>query len=184
MHTRDTTLRAMHDLGAAAWFGGSLMGAIGLNGAASDATSPTERARLSADGWMRWAPVNAAAIGAHVIGGAGLVWANKSRHGTQAGVAANTAIKTALTVSALAASAYGAVLGARVAKMSDGVSVDGATEPNDATPAGVASAQRQLKVLQWATPALTATIIALGSQHGEMQRPRAQVMQLVDRLAS
>jgi hypothetical protein len=184
MDTRDTTLRAMHDLGAAAWFGGSLMGAIGLNGAASDANNPAERARLSADGWMRWAPVNAAAIGAHLIGGAGLLWANKSRHGTQAGVATNTAIKTALTVSALAASAYGAVLGARVAQRAEGVATDGATEPSATTPSDVASAQRQLKVLQWATPALTATIIALGSQQGEMQRPRAQVMQLVDRLAS
>lgn len=184
MDTRDTMLRTMHDLGAAAWFGGSLMGAVGLNAAASDATDPRERARLSADGWMRWAPVNAAAIGAHVIGGAGLLWANKSRHGSQAGVAANTAIKTALTVSALAVSAYGAMLGARVAQKSDGVAVEGATEPNAMTPEDVASAQRQLKVLQWATPALTATIIALGSQQGEMQRPRAQVMQLVDRLAS
>lgn len=184
MDSRDTMLRTMHDLGAAAWFGGSLMGAIGLNGAASDAKNPRERARLSADGWMRWAPVNAAAVGAHLVGGAGLVWANKSRHGTQAGVAANTAVKTVLTVSALAASAYGAMLGARVARMSDGTVVEGATEPDETTPDGVASAQRQLKILQWATPALTATIIALGSQQGEMQRPRAQVMQLVDRLAS
>lgn len=33
-------VRAAHDLGAAAWFGGSLMGAIGLNGAAAAATDP------------------------------------------------------------------------------------------------------------------------------------------------
>jgi hypothetical protein len=29
---RNTIIRSLHDLGAAAWFGGSLMGAIGVNG--------------------------------------------------------------------------------------------------------------------------------------------------------
>jgi len=33
-------------------------------------------------------------------------------------------------------------------------------------------------------PALTTAIVALGSQQGGMQRPRAQVMQLVGKLAS
>src|SRR4051812_21266058 len=31
---RNTLVRSLHDLGLAAWFGGSLMGAVGLNGAA------------------------------------------------------------------------------------------------------------------------------------------------------
>src|SRR5580693_7837599 len=30
---RNTIIRSMHDLGAAAWFGGTLMGAVGVNGA-------------------------------------------------------------------------------------------------------------------------------------------------------
>ncbi|MCX4721910.1 hypothetical protein [Streptomyces virginiae] len=34
MPERNTVLRSMHDLGLAAWFGGSLMGAVGLNVAA------------------------------------------------------------------------------------------------------------------------------------------------------
>src|SRR4051794_28909738 len=37
--------RSVHDLTAAAWFGGSLMGAIGLNGAAAQAKDPAERTR-------------------------------------------------------------------------------------------------------------------------------------------
>ena len=32
----NSLVRSLHDLSAAAWFGGSLMGAVGLNGAASD----------------------------------------------------------------------------------------------------------------------------------------------------
>ena len=35
MSERDTVLRSMHDTGLAAWFGGSLMGAVGLNSAAA-----------------------------------------------------------------------------------------------------------------------------------------------------
>ena len=34
MPSRNTVSRSLHDLGAAAWFGGSLMGAVGVNGAA------------------------------------------------------------------------------------------------------------------------------------------------------
>lgn len=184
MGTTDTVLRTMHDAGAAAWFGGSLMGAVGLNGAASDAKDPRERTRLSADGWMRWAPVNAAAIGAHLVGGAGILWANKGRQVTQRGVGANTAIKTAVTVSALALSAYGTILGAKVAKAADEAPAEGATKPSGDTPAEIAAAQRQLRVIQWATPVLTGAIVALGAQQGEMQRPRAQVHQLFDKLAA
>lgn len=184
MGTRDTVLRTMHDAGAAAWFGGSLMGAVGLNGAAADAHDPTERTRLSADGWMRWAPVSAVAIGAHLIGGAGILWANKGRQFSQKGVGGNTIVKTAVTAAALGLSAYGAVLGAKVAKAADQAPAEGATEPDASTPDDIAAAQRQLKVIQWATPVLTGTIVALGAQQGEMQRPRAQVQQLFDKLAA
>jgi len=34
--TDNTVARTLHDLGLAAWFGGSLMGAVGLNGAAAE----------------------------------------------------------------------------------------------------------------------------------------------------
>lgn len=184
MSSRDTVLRIMHDAGAAAWFGGSLMGAVGLNGATSDAKDPRERTRLSADGWMRWAPVNAAAIGAHLIGGTGILWTNKSRQVTERGVGVNTGIKAAITLTALALSAYGTVLGARVARAGDGAPAKGATEPSEKTPEDVAAAQRQLKVIQWTTPVLTGAIVALSAQQGEMQRPRAQLEQLVHRLAA
>ena len=50
MSDRNTVVRSLHDLGAAAWFGGSLMGGVGFNGASSDATDPADRARLAAPG--------------------------------------------------------------------------------------------------------------------------------------
>lgn len=87
MSERNTLVRSMHDLGLAAWFGGSLMGAVGLNGAAANASDPRERLSLSADGWGRWAPVNAAAIGSHLLGGIGLIAGNTNRLAHQRGAA-------------------------------------------------------------------------------------------------
>ena len=48
-----TLARVLNDVGLAAWFGGSLMGAVGLNGAASQATNPAERTKVANAGWAR-----------------------------------------------------------------------------------------------------------------------------------
>jgi hypothetical protein len=79
VNSRNTAVRSMHDVGLAAWFGGALMGAIGLNGAANEVTDPSDRARVASAGWGRWAPVNAAAIGAHLSGEIGLILCNRTR---------------------------------------------------------------------------------------------------------
>lgn len=170
MSKRHTVIRAMHDLGAAAWFGGSLMGAIGLNGASQSVSDPSQRTRVASSGWARWSPVSAAAIGAHVIGGLGLIVTNRDRVQKQAGVTANTTVKTLLTAAAVGTTAYSGVLGAKVAAAGD-VPAEGGAVPSESTPSEIATAQQQLRALQWATPALTGMIIALGAQQGEQQRP-------------
>ncbi len=175
MSDRQTLARALHDLGAAAWFGGSLMGAVGLNGAAADA-QPAERTQLAARGWARWAPVNAAAIGAHLVGGALILAKNRGRVQRQPAVARGTVVKTVVTAAALGVSAYGAYLG-RTILAEPPQSSSGATEPGQSTSARVAAAQRQLQVLQWITPALTGAIVVLGAQQGEQQRPLQQFRQ-------
>ena len=96
MSSRNTVVRSLHDLGAAAWFGGSLMGAVGVNGAAGAVRDPQDRARVASVGWAKWAPVNAAAIGAHLIGGGLLLYANRDRAKHQSGVTANTVTKSVL----------------------------------------------------------------------------------------
>ena len=170
MSERNTLAHAMHDLGLAAWFGGSLMGAVGVNGAAADVDDPRQRARVANAGWARWTPVNAVAIGAHLIGGAQLLKANKSRVATQRGVLANTNLKMALTGGALAATAYARVLGKKMQKFGD-VPVAGGTTPSATTPPEVAKAQKQLSALQWAIPGLTGAILVSSSLHEEQQRP-------------
>lgn len=170
MSRRNTIFRAMHDLGAAGWFGGTLMGAVGVNHAASTVEDTTERSRVASAGWGRWAPVNAIAIGSHLIGGAAILIANRDRVTNQAGVGANTTAKLVVTGVALAATAYSGVLGAKVASAGP-VPAHGATSPAPSTPPDVAAAQNRLTQLQWAIPALTAVIIVLGAQQGEQQRP-------------
>jgi hypothetical protein len=173
MNSRNTVIRSLHDVGAAGWFGGSLMGAVALNGASKDVSDPAERAKIAASGWARWAPFAAAAIGAHLLGGGGLLIAHRNRVGRQPGVGANTAVKTALTVAALGTTAYSGLLGARLGKAGD-VKTEGGTVPADTTPDDVARIQQRLRILQWATPVLTGVLVVLGAQQGEQQRPGQQ----------
>jgi hypothetical protein len=170
MGERNTVAHALHDIGLAAWFGGSLMGAIGVNGAAADVDDPRQRARVANAGWARWTPFNLAAIAAHLVGGAQLLKENKGRVAAQKGVLANTNTKLALTAGALGATAYARVLGQKMMSAGD-VPVAGGTAPTASTPPEVAKAQKQLKALQWAIPGLTGAVLASSALHEEQQRP-------------
>jgi len=172
---RNTVVRAMHDLGGAAWFGGTLMGAIGVNGGSKDVKDPAERAAVAAAGWAHWAPISAAAIGAHLIGGAGLLAANRDRVRSQRGAGSNALIKSVLTAAAIGTTVYSGILGAKIASEAGSAPVEGGTVPSETTPDKVAKLQQQQRVLQWITPALTGGILILGAQQGEQQRASEQL---------
>jgi hypothetical protein len=178
--TDNTVARALHDLGLAAWFGGSLMGATGVNGAAAVVQDPSQRLRVANSGWARWTPLNLAGIVAHLAGGAVLTGANKGRLAGQQGVGATSTVKTALTLAALGTTAYARVLGKRLESAGD-VPVEGGTTPNPATPDEVARAQR-LTALQWVIPALTGALLVINARMGEQQRPTQVTKGLVQRL--
>jgi hypothetical protein len=170
----NTVSRSLHDLGLATWFGGSLMGAVGLNGAAAQVEEPKQRLRVATAGWNRWTPVNLAGITAHVAGGPDPPWRQQGPGSQPAGRwSGHPGVKTALTGAALAATAWSRALGARLDEAGE-VPVEGGTEPSGDTPKDVAKAQRQLKVLQWVIPALTGAVLVLNARMGEQQRP-AQV---------
>ncbi|MGC0374257.1 hypothetical protein [Streptomyces sp. SAI-229] len=183
MSERNTLIRSLHDVGLAAWFGGSLMGAVGLNGAAQDVGGQGAAAdRISSSGWAKWVPVNAAAIGAHLFGGGGLLVANAHRVATQQGVAASTTAKTLVTAAALAATAYARALGKKVELASS-------TDPEDVEnaqkhPIDLDKARRQLATAQWAVPALTGCLVVLNALHGEQQRPAEQIPGIWERARS
>lgn len=183
MAQTNTVARSLHDLGLAAWFGGSLMGAVGVNKAAAAVVSSDQRARVANAAWSAWTPVNAGAIAAHGIGGALLIANNKARLTGQRGVAGWTIAKTALTVGALAATVYARILGQKVMNAGDVAVQDGVT-PVSRTPTEVAAAQRQLQLLQYAIPALTGAVLVASARMGEQQRPTEVGQGLLKRLVS
>ncbi|MFC9730200.1 hypothetical protein ACFWGM_00065 [Streptomyces roseolus] len=183
MSERNTFMRSLHDVGLAAWFGGSLMGAVGLNGAARDEGGTwATTARIASSGWAKWTPVNAVAIGAHLFGSGGLLVANAPRVAVQQGVAASTVAKTVVTGAALAATAYARVLGKKI-------ELAASSDPQDAQkaaehPIDTDRAQRHLVCVQWAVPALTGCLLVLNALHGEQQRPGEQMTGIWQRALS
>ncbi|TDD26768.1 hypothetical protein E1218_12455 [Kribbella turkmenica] len=166
---RNTLARSMHDVGLAAWFGGTLANAVALNAAAAQADDPARKGAVANVGWDRWTPVNAAAIGSHLIGSVGQLAGNAPRVAGQRGVGSMVMVKTALTVMALGATAYSRALGKKVSAQTD-VPAESGTEPASTTPDDVASAQRRLAMLQWAVPALTGALVVVSAFAGEQQR--------------
>jgi hypothetical protein len=173
--------RALHDVGLAAWFGGTLANAVSLNRAAGATDRYSEAGRVTNVGWNLWAPVNAAAIGAHLVGAVGQLMGNKSRLATQQGVASMSIIKTALTGAALGATAYSRVLGKKIAKQED-VPIASGTEATEATPPDVAKALQQQKLFQWVVPAITGALVVVTAYAGEQQRPVSVKSGILQRL--
>ena len=178
---RNTLSRSLHDVGLSAWFGGTLANAVALNRSAAQAGDTASTGAVANSGWDRWTPVNAAAIGAHLVGSVGQLSGNKSRLGAQQGVASMALAKTGLTVAALGVTAYSRILGRTVSKHSAVPAADGTT-PTVGTPTEVAKAQRQLSVLQWAVPALTGALVVVSAFAGEQQRATEAHKGLIQRL--
>ena len=164
---RNTLSRSLHDLGLSAWFGGTLANAVALNAAAAEAGGDT--GRVANEGWNRWTPVNALAIGAHLVGSVGQLKANRGRVAQQQGVAGMSTLKTLLTAAALGVTAYSRALGQKV-NSAGNPSARSGTKPTKLTKAETAAAMEQLDRLQWVVPALTGALVVVSSYAGEQQR--------------
>jgi hypothetical protein len=173
--------RSLHDLGAAAWFGGSLMGVTGLHAASGAIHEPTDRARVASAGWQAWGPWRTSALALHVAGSVSLLWGNKGRLAGQQGAMTTNLAKVGVAVSALAADVYAGILGRRIAAHQP-VEVTSALEPADRTPEEVAELQRKLRLVQWSVPVLTGANVVLGAKMGEQQRPANLASGLLGRL--
>jgi hypothetical protein len=181
---RNTLSRSLHDLGLSAWFGGTLANAVALNAAAAEAGGNT--GRVANEGWNRWTPVNALAIGAHLVGSVGQLSANRGRVAQQKGVAGMSALKTLLTAAALGVTAYSRALGQRVDAAGNPSAKSGtkATKATKVTKAEVAAALEQLDRLQWVVPALTGALVVVSSYAGEQQRASEVVRGVAERNAA
>jgi hypothetical protein len=195
METTDILARCAHDVGIAAWFGGALMGVAAVNRAGTQPLTEkgnvsTELAASRRKVWDAWTPLNAAAIGLHLAGGAALLRANASRMSTQRGVATVSNAKLAVTIAALAASGYARLLSQQqldyeksfVPKKAES-DADGDAHNSPSTTSDTSdSSVRQLEVLQWLVPGLTGLIIITASILGEQQRPAAVAHGVLQRL--
>jgi hypothetical protein len=152
--------RIAHDLGLATWFGGSYMGAVALNGASREVDDPRQRARVVNAGWFRWAAVVPVAVGVHLIGVLGL-----ARRAP--GPMPLRTLRTVATCAALLATLESGRSGRQIVSFGD-VPVATAVQPIADTPRPVAEAQRRLRIVQWAIPALTASLFVIEAY----QRPR------------
>lgn len=177
----NTLSRSLHDLGLAAWFGGTLANAVALNPASAQAPTAGGSGSVANTGWDNWTPVNAAAIGAHLLGSLAQLRGNTGRLAAQSGAGTTAVVKTALTAAALGVTGYSRLLGRKVSRQTD-VPVDSATSPVATTPPDVAAAQRQLTALQWAVPALTGALVVVSAVAGEQQRPHSVAAGVLDRV--
>lgn len=175
MTTYSTTVRALHLVTNAAWFGGSLMGAVALNPASRVGDTAKERSRIADEGWTSWRPVQGGAIALHLVSGLAIVADNRRRVALHPPTTAAVVVKTVLT---------GAALGASAAAHLEGAKLGRALEASELDPAERHRAQalsHRMRWLQWATPAATGGLLILDAYLGEQQRGPAG---LLDRASS
>lgn len=193
MAQTNTVARALHDIALAGWFGGSLMGSVGLNGASEEVADPKDRVRVANAGWARWTPVNLVFIVVHLLAGLQLTRGNADRLRAHGGVATAAGVKAGFTFAAMAATAYARVLGQKLMDADadaarhtpsgeGGLEAQDALTPGSATPEDVAGAQRQLSIVQWLIPFLTGAVLWLNAIQGEQQRPESVAEGLLQRV--
>ena len=153
--------QAVHDLGSALWFGGTVMGAAGVNKSGSELTQGIDRIRVASSAWSRFQPAQLAGIGATLVAGLRLTQVGGRRIALQKGFGTVGALKAGIAVSGAAASGYAAYCGAQISKAAEAaeqrgtpVQVKDATLPTDATPPEIARWQQRQRITQLLVPAL------------------------------
>ena len=181
--------QAVHDLGAALWFGGAVMGVAGVNKSGSDLRDPADKIKVAESAWSRFAPAEWTGIAAVLLAGARLTAHSKSRLATQHGWARAGSTKAAVAVAGAAATAFAAYSGKKIGDLAkqaqsrgQQVDVQDASIPNAGTPAEVAAWQRRQRVAQYLVPVFSGANIVLNAYLVQTYRPGATARGLVRRL--
>ncbi|RJK97652.1 hypothetical protein [Vallicoccus soli] len=181
--------QAVHDLGAALWFGGSVMGVAGVNKSGQDLTSGIDRIRVASSAWQRFAPAQWGGIAATALAGLRLSATNKGRLAAQEGFRRTGAAKVAVTVLGAGATAYAAYSGMQIGKLAEAAHARGenvdtkdATLPSPATPPEIAAWQQRQRVAQALVPVLSGANIVLTSYLVQAYRPRATLQGLAGKV--
>jgi hypothetical protein len=147
--TLANTTRAAHDVGLAAWVGGSMFGKYALNPSLSRITSHAERGSVANAAWNGYNLINTAGLGAAALGwGAARLTEANPGNLTGRERALSTA-KDGLMAAAVLTGIANGVQGARLAKQAPGgaVPIETGTKPAPDTPAKAANIQRSLEAL-------------------------------------
>ncbi|GAC1581307.1 MAG: hypothetical protein NVS3B18_14890 [Candidatus Dormibacteria bacterium] len=147
--TLANTTRAAHDVGLAAWLGGSMFGKLAHNPSLRKISSHSERGSVANAAWNGYNIVNTLGLGAAAVGwGAARMTETNPRH--LSGVEQRLSVaKDGLMAAAVLTGVASGVQGARLAKQgTDGaVPVETGTKPDSDTPRAAARIQRSLGVL-------------------------------------
>jgi hypothetical protein len=162
--------QAVHDLGSALWFGGTVMGVAGVNKSGADLSQGIDRVRVASAAWSRFAPAQWAGIAATLLAGLRLTQVGGRRVALQKGFGTVGAVKAGIAVAGAGASAYAAYSGSRIGKLAEEaerrgtlLEVKDATIPTPATPPEMATWQRRQRVTQFVVPVLAGANIVCNS---------------------
>ena len=172
--------QSVHDLGAALWFGGAVMGVAGVNKAGNDLRDPIDKVRVAESAWQRFAPVEWAGISAVLAAGTQLTRASAGRLATQHGWARAGGTKAAVAVAGAAATAFAAYSGQKIGQLTEQaaaagrpVDVQDASTPSAQTPAEIATWQERQRVAQYLVPLASGANIVLNAYLVQTYRPGA-----------
>ncbi|WP_200213774.1 hypothetical protein [Micromonospora coerulea] len=181
--------QAVHDVGSALWFGGTVMGVAGVNKSGSDLTQGIDRIRVAESAWSRFGPVQWLGIGATLLAGLQLTRVGGRRLALQKGFASVGAAKAGAAVLGAAATAYAAYCGTRIGRLAEEsqqrgeqLEVKDATIPTGNTPDEIATWQRRQRLAQYTVPVLAGANIVLGSYLVQSYRSVATAKGVLRRL--
>ncbi|MGY1714590.1 hypothetical protein ACI78R_09045 [Geodermatophilus sp. SYSU D01106] len=181
--------QAVHDLGTALWFGGSVMGIAGVNKSGQELTTGIDKVRVASSAWSRFAPAQWGGIAATLVTGLQLTNSNKGRLALQEGYGRVGAVKAALTVAGAGATAFAAYSGAKIGKLAEqqagadgGLDVKDATLPSSGTPAEIRTWQARQRFTQAAVPLLAGGVVVCNAWLVQAYRPASTVKGLLGKL--
>jgi uncharacterized membrane protein len=187
--TSHVVAQSVHDLGAALWFGGAVMGVAGVNKAGNDLRDPLDKVRVAESAWRRFAPVEWAGIAAVLGAGTQLTRASKGRLATQHGWARAGGTKAAVALVGAAASAFAAYSGNKIGRLTEQAARSGqqldvhdASIPSAQTPPDIARWQQRQRVAQYLVPLTSGANIVLNAYLVQTYRPGATARGLLRRV--
>jgi hypothetical protein len=161
--TLATSTRAAHDVGLAAWLGGSMFGKFAMNPALEKISSHTERGSVANAAWHGYNPINALGLGVAAAGWAAARGTEANSGNLSSSEQRLSQAKDVLMGGAVLTGLASGIQGLRLAKQApDGaVAVETGVEPAPETPEKAAGIQRSLRQLSTANVVVGIALVAV-----------------------